>query len=145
MIELVRYIDAPFGTYGELYLPEFSCLTVERPWMDNQRNISCIPPGVYSVSPTTFRGDYKTLEILGVPDRTYIKIHKANVPGDLRGCIGLGSGWGWQRNTLAVSYSAKTFDAFWSVVMRDVPKHIEITYKEHPGSVRIQPDPLTHT
>ncbi|UCC71270.1 MAG: hypothetical protein JSV86_12860 [Gemmatimonadota bacterium] len=135
MIELVRYIDAPFGTYGELFLPEFSCLTVERPWMDNRPNISCIPPGVYKVSPTMFRGLYKTLEVEGVPGRSLIKIHKANVPDDLRGCIGLGTSWGWLRGSLAVNASASAFNAFWSVWTKESPQHIEIRYKEHPSSL----------
>lgn len=133
MIELVRYIDAPFGTYGELSLPEFSCLTVERPWSDNRANLSCIPPGCYRLEETEFRGDYKTLEVLGVPNRSLIKIHIANVPTDLRGCIGLGSGWGWLRGQLSVTHSRDTFKAFWQVVQRYQPRTIEIRYKEHPS------------
>lgn len=142
MIELIRYIDAPFGTYGELYLPEFRCLTVERPWADNRPNESCIPPGTYSLNTTMYQGKYKTFEILPVSGRTLIKIHVANTPSDLLGCIGLGKNWGWLDGQLAVTSSKDTFDAFWHVASAEKPQHIEIKYKEHPESIPMKADPL---
>ena len=36
------------GTFGVLFDEEIPfCLTVEREWKNNQRNISCIPTGFY--------------------------------------------------------------------------------------------------
>lgn len=138
-LDLVRFIDAPFGTYGELYLPEFSCLTCERPWLANVPKVSCIPPGVYKLKPTLFRGELETLEIADVPGRSLIKIHKGNVPADVLGCIVLGNSWGWIRDTLAVLNSASTFERWWAVAQRVKPELIEIRYKEAPQSIHEAP------
>lgn len=69
----------------------FVCKTLELPWLNNQRNISCIPPGIYTCewnySP---KFQKETYEIRNVPDRTGIRIHSANFYYSLLGCIALG-------------------------------------------------------
>ena len=35
------------GTRGMLFFEDFNCHTIELPWRENQRGISCIPPGEY--------------------------------------------------------------------------------------------------
>jgi hypothetical protein len=71
---------------------KFSCYTLELPWRNNQRNISCIPVGRYPVkwtfSPRFMRFTY---EILNVPNRSGIRIHPGNYVKNLKGCIYLGS------------------------------------------------------
>lgn len=66
--------------YGNFY-------TLELPWRDNARNISRIPEGVYKVRKRYSQRFGDHFEVLGVPDRTLILIHKGNFPDDTDGCI----------------------------------------------------------
>jgi hypothetical protein len=68
----------------------FSCYTLELPWRDNKRNISCIPGGTYIVK-WRYSEKYKFhFHVTGVKDRTYILIHAGNFYSDLKGCIAVG-------------------------------------------------------
>jgi hypothetical protein len=87
----------PSGTFGDLemqYSPNrapWGCCTVERPWLDNSPNISCIPEGTYRIFRSYYnKGDYECFEVEGVYGRSLIKIHIANWPSNVQGCIGLG-------------------------------------------------------
>jgi len=82
---------------------EFVCKTLELPWLDNQRNISCIPEGHYDVVPRTSKKYGNHLHVTGVEGRSLILIHPANYVGsknprtghsDLRGCIAVGQRFG---------------------------------------------------
>ena len=77
------------GTNGTLTLNgHFVCFTIELPWKENQTNISCIPEGNYELRSRTSTKFGNHLEILDVPDRSYILIHPANdAVKELRGCI----------------------------------------------------------
>ena len=95
---LIRDTFTDKSTLGELFLNgERMCDTLENPYMDNQRNISCIPEGVYDVRIRLPREsgtrDYMHLLVKDVPSRDYILFHIGNTPKDTRGCIlvGLGS------------------------------------------------------
>ena len=89
-IVLSRFVNTPYITLGKMYVGVEEFYTVERPDLDNQRNVSCIPEGFYVMrrhnSPKF--GD-RMWEIV-VPDRSYILIHAANEPHEVEGCIGLG-------------------------------------------------------
>ena len=50
IVRLVRHAYLPVGTFGRLWLPGFDCWTVERPWKNNRRNVSCFPIGTYDSS-----------------------------------------------------------------------------------------------
>ena len=73
------------------------CDTLENPWLDNQRNISCIPEGEYKVRLRLAREsatrDYLHLLVEDVENRSYILFHRGNTAKDTSGCIlvGLGS------------------------------------------------------
>ena len=73
------------------------CDTLENPWLDNQKNISCIPAGIYDVRLRLAREsatrDYLHLLIQDVPNRSFILIHRGNFPSQTQGCVlvGLGS------------------------------------------------------
>lgn len=69
---------------------EVTARTVELPWKDNQRNISCIPPGKYPGELRTSEKYGKHVHIKEVPNRSYILIHPANFVSQLRGCIAPG-------------------------------------------------------
>lgn len=77
------------GTNGNMWHGDkFLCHTIELPWKDNTRNISCIPEGRYEIAPrhTEKRGWHYILK--GVPNRSYILFHPANnALKELKGCI----------------------------------------------------------
>lgn len=84
-------------TKGELFVLDefanvlFRCFTLELPWKDNQRKISCIPAGRYKVVPRFSQRFNNHLHILDVPERTFILIHEANFVHQLEGCIAVGA------------------------------------------------------
>jgi hypothetical protein len=95
---LVRDTFSKESTIGELFINgERICDTLENPWLDNQRRISCIPEGEYKVRIRLPREsatrDYMHLLVKDVKDRDYILFHIGNFPRDTSGCIlvGLGS------------------------------------------------------
>ena len=95
---LIRNTFSKESTIGELFINgERICDTLENPWKDNQRNISCIPEGEYPVRLRLAREsasrDYLHLLVQDVPNRDYILFHRGNSAKDTSGCIlvGLGS------------------------------------------------------
>ena len=95
---LIRDTFTEESTIGELFINgERICDTLERPYFNNQRNISCIPKGVYPVRLRLPREsatrDYIHLLVQDVPDRDWILVHRGNFPYQSQGCIlvGLGS------------------------------------------------------
>jgi hypothetical protein len=82
------------GTWGILSYPpaNLTLHTVERLWVDNKRGISCVPCGRYLVRATySPRFGRKMYLLLDVPHRDGIRIHPANWPRQLNGCIALGT------------------------------------------------------
>ena len=95
---LIRDTFSKESTIGELFINgERICDTLENPYLDNQRNISCIPEGVYDVRLRLPREsatrDYLHLLVQEVPNRDWILFHRGNTAKDTSGCIlvGLGS------------------------------------------------------
>jgi len=80
---------------GDLSTYGFACKTLELPWKNNQKNISCIPKGKYTVkwtfSPKFLRYTY---EIMNVPNRSGVRLHKGNYFYQVQGCILLGDSYG---------------------------------------------------
>lgn len=104
-MKLLLERDAPGITciIGHLSIDgESFCATIERLWADNKQNESCIPAGEYAllltVSDRARRGELWTPdqrcrlpELLGVPNRSAIRMHAANTAQDVKGCIGVGT------------------------------------------------------
>jgi len=95
---LIRDTFSKNSVIGELFINgELICDTLENPWQDNQRNISCIPEGEYPVRLRLAREsasrDYLHLLVQEVPNRDWILFHRGNTAKDTSGCIlvGLGS------------------------------------------------------
>ena len=94
---LIRDTFSKKSTIGELFLNgERICDTLENPWVDNQRNVSCIPEGVYPVRLRLPREsasrDYLHLLVQEVPNRDWILFHRGNTAKDTSGCILVGLG-----------------------------------------------------
>jgi hypothetical protein len=79
----------PSGTNGNIYLSGvLLCHSIELPWLNNERQRSCIPEGRYELQKRWSQkfGNHYTL--LNVPGREYILIHPANdALKELKGCI----------------------------------------------------------
>lgn len=97
--------DTP--TTGEMLIEgEHFAYTLERPWLDNAPNISCIPEGDYFVKLLYSPHFGRPLpHILGVPGRSGILIHALNYVTQTEGCIGIGDERG-AGNTILESQSA---------------------------------------
>lgn len=103
--ELVRDEYRDSCTLGKLTINDHSFETLEPPWKNNQRNVSCIPEGRYLCKflERSASGKYKEcFHIQGVPDRVGILIHNGNLPTHTLGCVILGSRRGWLANKRAV-------------------------------------------
>lgn len=84
-LELFRSYH-PEGTNGELKL--MVCNTIELPWLQNQRSVSCIPEGRYELKMRTTAKRGQHLLVLNVKGRDGILIHPANdAMKELHGCI----------------------------------------------------------
>lgn len=77
-------------TIGRLTCGNFRCLTLELPWMENERNVSCIPAGHYRAELYDSPKHGKVVLINGVTNRTYIEIHSGNYTRQIQGCILVG-------------------------------------------------------
>ena len=88
IIELTRTYH-PEWTEGLIMINDvILSRSIELPWKNNQRNISCIPEGIYPMVLRRSRRFSEHLLIQDVPDRDFILIHPANdARKELRGCI----------------------------------------------------------
>lgn len=80
-------------TPGKLEIIDKAFHTMELPWLENKRLVSCIPDGCY-VCKRGWSSKNKALKeafiLQGVANRSDIQIHIANYPRQLLGCIALG-------------------------------------------------------
>lgn len=91
MFTLYRYSDDGVKTQGLLFHNgKYICDTLERPWKNNERKVSSIPVGKYSIRPIKSPNNGDCVEVLNVSERSYIQIHAANTVTELEGCIAVG-------------------------------------------------------
>lgn len=134
--ELVRFANSPHGTFGRLRLGDAEWFTVEKPWNNNVPQTSCIPAGNYAVKSSMFYGgdgpggrpDYPCYEIIGIPGRSLIKVHMANIADELLGCVAPGKELGWIKNRWAVVRSREAFDELMTVGAKMQPASIAIRW-----------------
>jgi len=69
----------------------YSCYTLELPWVNNQRNISCIQKGEYDIVRHDSPKFGDCLHIKDVPSRSKILVHKGNFKSDTKGCVLVGN------------------------------------------------------
>lgn len=70
----------------------FTCKSLELPWKDNQRKISCIPEDEYLVVKRKAHElrKYDHFHVTNVPGRDWILIHTGNKVSQILGCILVG-------------------------------------------------------
>jgi len=123
-LTLERVWKSDKWTMGELFVDGiYECFTLELPWRDNQKNISCIPEGTYPI--ILERSDhFKRIlpELKNVPGRDEIKIHIANWPRELLGCIAVGQ----KRGDGYLEHSGNAFTALYRKMTAAVERGEEL-------------------
>jgi hypothetical protein len=79
----------PNGTNGKLECEgKIICLTIELPWINNKKRVSCIPEGKYFIR-KRYSNKFKWhLEVVDVKNRSLVLFHPANnALQELNGCI----------------------------------------------------------
>ena len=113
--ELTRFYT-PFGVLGNLKLRHHEdsreFWTVEKPWIHNRRDVSCIPEGRYLCRRYESRKHGLTFEIENVCRRSYILFHKGNKVKDVKGCLAIGEKCEIMFDKLYVLNSKEAFEAF---------------------------------
>ncbi len=96
---LTRSPSTDQGTFGTLVLDDGTTFhSLELPWRDNTRGLSCIPAGTYMFKKVDSPKHGECYMGVDIPGRSEIEIHAANYAGDvalgyrsdLLGCIALG-------------------------------------------------------
>ena len=79
----------PDGTNGKLECEgKLICNTIELPWKENEKRVSCIPEGEYFLRKRYSRKFAWHLELVAVKNRSLILMHPANnALQELNGCI----------------------------------------------------------
>lgn len=90
---LARNRTSDRGTPGSLILADWRTFrTIELPWRDNREDVSCIITGVFPlwVIERTKKFPYPHIGVGDVPGRSGVRIHRANRPSQLLGCVAPG-------------------------------------------------------
>ena len=109
-VRLFRGPSTDQGTPGELVLDSQKWKTIELPWRENRRGVSCIPLGRYLVQLVRSPSKGLVYGVQDVPGRSHVLIHSANFAGDtslgwvthLQGCIAPCFRHGFLRNERGV-------------------------------------------
>lgn len=96
-------------TTGRLYYDGDEIFTLELPWLDNQKDVSCIPAGTYTCQLLWSNRFQKIMpRLLFVPERDGILIHPGNTEANTEGCILVGTSLAGN----STSYLLNSRDAF---------------------------------
>lgn len=87
-------------------------VTLENPWKNNRRSVSCIPDGNYTCQRVESPRFGNTFEILDVEGRSHILFHKGNIVDDTHGCIIVGESFDYLQGENAVLSSGHAFKEF---------------------------------
>jgi len=128
---LKRYGSTPLGTFGKLDAMGRELVTVERPWHENRRYLSCVPLGRYQLlwRPTTTpvpavcEGHtwYLYNEQCGFIDepekhRFNCCLHIGNVSSDVSGCVAVGMDFGFPHDQWGVIHSRRAMEVMYAAV-----------------------------
>ena len=132
MVLVLKRTYFPEGTQGVLeWNGTIVCYTIELPWLENQRRISCIPEGEYILQKRFSPKFGWHLHLMNVPGRDLILIHPANdAKKELLGCIapvtaptGIGKG----------SSSRKALEKLKMIVYAAFDRNEEVKINIHPA------------
>ena len=115
LVRLTKDADTP--TYGVLLNEGIPfALTLERPWLENMPNVSCIPAGVYKAIRHVSPKFGEVFWLQDVPGRSEILIHRGNVASQSEGCILLGEAFNRVMGQDGITQSAEAFKEFLSIL-----------------------------
>jgi hypothetical protein len=103
MLKIVRVTEFDGATFGVMMVgdkPEF--VTLEESWRDNERMVSCIPQGRYTIKLHRSPKFGLCYKVMDVPERSEILIHVGNTNEDTTGCILLGQKYGMISDRLGI-------------------------------------------
>ncbi|MGE8536523.1 hypothetical protein KYG33_05965 [Chryseobacterium sp. D764] len=90
-IVIERKLSSAACTLGYLIADKkVICHTLELPWENNTKNISCIPPGSYNGILRYDKNDGWRIQLENVPDRDGVQIHMGNYTKQIKGCVLVG-------------------------------------------------------
>jgi len=115
MLRIASRLDGVTSVFLDNILDQWLpfALTLERPWLNNAKGISCIPAGTYICKRVDSPKFGNTFEVTGVPNRDAILLHKGNIDDDSHGCILVGEQFSvWQDNSCSISASDAGFKEF---------------------------------
>ena len=115
-----RFATGVHGTFGVMihnHIP--FAVTLEREWLDNQSNISCIPAGEYICKRVDSPRFKDTFEVTDVKGRSHILFHKGNIDDDSHGCILVGEQFETLKGSPAILASKKGFGEFKDILKDD--------------------------
>lgn len=121
------------GTLGIMLLDEIpTFVTLELPWFNNKKNVSCIPAGTYKAIKIFSHKFQKDLYVLqDVQGRDLIELHIGNKIINTEGCILLGMNFNseYMRSTgdYCITDSKIAFDSFMSIAPKE---GFDITIKD---------------
>lgn len=124
LIRVATGIEATFGVLLDDKIP--FCVTLELPWINNERHISCIPLGTYTCSIITSPKFGRTFEVKEVPGRFNILFHKGNIKDDTHGCILLGERYDPLDSENAILSSTMAFREFMTRLANEHSFRLEI-------------------
>lgn len=87
---LERFFFGSDCVIGRLLFGGEQVFTLEKPWLNNQTYVSCIPEGEYQLGPWNSERFPNVWQVRDVPGRTAILIHAANWADQIEGCIAPG-------------------------------------------------------
>ena len=100
--------------------------TLERPWIFNERKVSCIPTGTYLVKRHVSPKFGQCFKIQDVKGRSDILIHSGNVVNDTLGCVlvGLTSGSVDDSGSAMIYKSRKAMAVLLALIDTEIVLHI---------------------
>ena len=100
--------------------------TLERPWVFNERRVSCIPTGTYLVKHHVSPKFGQCFKVQDVKGRSDILIHSGNVVADTLGCIlvGLTSGSVDDSSSAMICNSRKAMAVLLALIEKEIVLHI---------------------
>ncbi len=138
-VTLERISTSDHGSVGVVFINgKFFCYSMERPERYNNRNISCIPEGTYTVKWCKSPRYGWCYQVTDVKGRSYILIHPGNYGGDTllgfrsdtNGCLIFGKRRGTltynNKSQIAVLVSRPTIRKF-NKIMQKKPFKLTIT------------------
>jgi len=136
---LTRFGSVPgCGTFGQLEFGNEALYTVEQEWKNNEKYVSCVPEGIYTMVPHAGKGPWAIVsEPLGVTHweeptsrRFSCLIHSANRASELQGCIAPGRFLGVVGDQWAVTHSAQAIRRMIEYFNLEEPWELEIRWKK---------------